>query len=69
MLAIIGPALGQQIQRGGPTSPKFTIVGVVGVFRPVILIPLGVLNDLTPQQVEEKAKRLIKAYLSGLLDA
>src|SRR6185295_1310201 len=28
-----GNALGQQIQRGGPTSPKFTIVGVVGTIN------------------------------------
>ena len=30
-------ALGQQIQRGGPTSPKFTIVGVVGTIHSIDL--------------------------------
>jgi putative ABC transport system permease protein len=29
--------LGQQIQRGGPTSPKFTIVGVVGTINSIDL--------------------------------
>ena len=32
-----GDALGQQIQRGGPTSPKFTIVGVVGTINSIDL--------------------------------
>jgi len=31
------PALGQQIQRGGPASPKFTIVGVVGTINAIDL--------------------------------
>jgi predicted permease len=30
-------ALGQQIRRGGPTSPPFTIVGVVGTINPIDL--------------------------------
>jgi putative ABC transport system permease protein len=30
-------AIGQQIQRGGPTSPKFTIVGVVGTINSIDL--------------------------------
>jgi predicted permease len=32
-----GNAIGQQIQRGGPTSPKFTIVGVVGTINSIDL--------------------------------
>jgi predicted permease len=32
-----GNVLGQQIQRGGPTSPKFTIVGVVGTINSIDL--------------------------------
>src|SRR5262249_49551424 len=34
-------ALGQQIQRGGPTSPKYTIVGVVGTINSIDLGPPG----------------------------
>ena len=33
--------LGQQIQRGGPTSPKFTIVGVVGTINSIDLGDAG----------------------------
>ena len=32
-----GNALGHQIQRGGPSSPKFTIVGVVGTIKSIDL--------------------------------
>ena len=32
-----GNVLGQQIQRGGPTAPKFTIVGVVGTINSIDL--------------------------------
>jgi predicted permease len=32
-----GNAIGQQVQRGGPTSPKFTIVGIVGTINSIDL--------------------------------
>ncbi|MEO6239387.1 MAG: ADOP family duplicated permease, partial [Vicinamibacterales bacterium] len=32
-----GTAIGQQIQRGGPASPKFTIVGIVGTINSIDL--------------------------------
>ena len=32
-----GNAVGQQIQRGGPTTPKYTIVGVVGIINSIDL--------------------------------
>ena len=31
---------------------RLDVLAVIGVLRPVILIPIGVLNDLTPRQVE-----------------
>jgi len=52
MLGRLAEALGIRRSVGLVESSRLNVPAVVGVLRPMILIPLGLLNDLAPDQVE-----------------
>ena len=55
-------AIGQQLQRGGPTSPKLTIVGVVGTIN---AIDLGV--PVTKERIYQCATQNVPGMMSVVL--
>src|SRR5205814_8219505 len=59
--------LGQQIQRGGPTSPKFTIVGVAGTINS---IDLGepVTKERIYYPVSQQARPMMALVVKGDVD-
>jgi predicted permease len=62
-------ALGQQIQRGGPTAPKYTIVGVVGTINSIDLgMPVTKERLYYPvtQQVQGRAGGMALVLKTGL---
>jgi predicted permease len=64
-----GNALGQQIQRGGPTSPKFTIVGVAGTINSIDLgMPVTKERLYYPmsQQVQSRTVGMALVVKTGL---
>jgi predicted permease len=62
-------ALGQQIQRGGPTAPKYTIVGVVGTINSIDLgMPVTKERLYYPvtQQIQGRAGGMALVLKTGL---
>jgi predicted permease len=62
-----GNALGRQIQRGGPASPKFTIVGVAGTINSIDL-GMPVTKERLYYPVTQQAPRASALVLQTALD-